>query len=311
MIKVLFISSGRRGKPGDVVLNQGTSLEKAGIRIDYFLIKPGLSGYLSAVKRLRNEFKNGRYDLAHAHYSLCGYVAGIAGCKPLVVSLMGSDICVSAFSRKIISLFIRYRWNETIVKTDQMKELIGNNVVHVIPNGVDIEKFKPIPREIARQHIEYKKDKKLVVIIAGKNRTEKNIDLAVNAVKHLGDNNIDLNHIYNTSNEEIPYYLNAADVLLLTSKREGSVNVVKEAMACNCPVVATDVGDIGWVTANTEGCYITTFEKGNVAGKIKAALDFGKRTEGRQRIIELELDSDSVAGRIINLYRNLIASKSR
>ena len=188
-----------------------------------------------------------------------------------------------------------------------MKELIGNSVFHVIPNGVDIEKFKPIPREIARQHIGYKKDKKLVVIVASKNRPEKDIDLAVNAVKYLGDDNIDLNHIYNTSNEEIPYYLNAADVLLLTSKREGSVNVIKEAMACNCPVVATDVGDIGWVTANTEGCYITTFETGNVADKIKAALAFDKRTEGRQRIIELKLDSGSVAGRIINLYRNLIA----
>lgn len=307
MIKVLFISSGRRGKPGDVVLNQGVSLKKAGIQIDYFLIKSGLYGYLSAVRRLRNEFKNGRYDLAHAHYSLCGYVAGIAGCKPLVVSLMGSDICISVFSRKIISLFIRYRWNETIVKTVQMKELIGNSGIHVIPNGVDIERFKPISKGIARQHIGYKKDKKLVVIVASKNRPEKDIDLAVNAVKYLGDDNIDLNHIYNTSNEEIPYYLNAADVLLLTSKREGSVNVIKEAMACNCPVVATDVGDVRWIIANTEGCYITTSEPEKVADKIKAALAFDKKTEGRQRIIELELDSGSVAGRIINLYSNLNA----
>ncbi len=308
-MKVLFITSGRAGRPGDVVKNQGDSLIKAGVDIEYFLIKPGFRGYLNAIRKLRNAFKNGHYDLAHAHYSLCGFVAGLAGCKPLVVSLMGSDICNSVFSRALIRFFIRKKWTETIVKTRQMKELIGLNSVHVIPNGVDIERFRPIPQGIARQHIGYEKDKKLIVFIAGKNRAEKNLDLAQNSVRYLNDNNIDFKHIYNIANSEIPYYLNAADVLLLTSRREGSVNVVKEAMACNCPIASTDVGDIKWVSGNTEGFFITTFEPLKVAQKIKAAINFGKRTEGRQRIIDLGLDSDTIAWRIIALYEKLIDNK--
>lgn len=301
-MKVLFISSGRAGKAGDVVRNQGESLKAAGIDIDYFLIKPGFSGYLMAISKLRVAYKRGQYDLAHAHYSLCGFVAGLAGCKPLVVSLMGSDIYTSGFSRILIRFFIRNKWTETIVKTRQMKKLIGIDSVQIIPNGVDIERFRPIPKEIARQHIGYKFDKKLIIFIAVKDRAEKNLDLAMDAIKLLNENNIDFKHIHDIPNQEIPYYLNAADVLLLTSKREGSVNVVKEAIACNCPVVSTDVGDVRWVTGHTEGCFITSSEPSDVAHKIEAAIDFGNRTNGRERITYLELDSVSVAKRIADVY---------
>lgn len=305
-MKVLFVASGRAGRPGDVVKNQGDSLIKAGINIDYFLIKPGFWGYLNAIHKLRIKFNGGRYDLVHAHYSLCGFVAGLARCKPLVVSLMGSDIYTSGFLRTLIRIFIRHKWTETIVKTRQMKELIAIDSIHIIPNGVDIEKFRPIPKKIARQHIGYKENKRLIVFIAVKNRKEKNLDLAMDTIKHLNDNSVDFKHIHDVPNQEIPYYLNAADVLLLTSTREGSVNVIKEAMACNCPVVSTDVGDVRWITGATGGCYITSFEPEDVAQKIKEAFDFGKRTEGRQSIADLGLDSVNVAKRISDVYNTLV-----
>ena len=308
-IRVLFISSGRNGNVGCVVKNQGESLKEAGINVDYFLINSGLRGYLNAIRKLRNVFKNGHYDLAHAHYSLCGFVAGLSGCEPLVISLMGSDIYESVFSRALIRLFIRYKWSETIVKTRQMKELIGIDSVHIIPNGVDIERFRPIPKEIARQHIGYKKDNKLILFIAVKNRTEKNIGLAKDAIKLLCDHDINFKHIHDVPNQDIPYYLNAADALLLTSKREGSVNVVKEALACNCPVVATDVGDIRWVLGDLEGCYITTYDPCDVANNILATLYFGRLTNGRDRILELGLDSHSVSASIIGLYERLVRKK--
>lgn len=308
-IRVLFISSGRNGKIGCVVKNQGESLKDRGINVDYFLIKPGFWGYLTAIHKLRIKYNLGQYDLVHAHYSLCGFVAGLAGCKPLVVSLMGSDIYTSGFSRTLIRLFIRHKWTETIVKTKQMKELIGIDSIHIIPNGVDIERFRPISKEIARQHIGYKEDKKLIVFIAVKNREEKNLDLAMDTIKHLNDNSVDFKHIYDVPNSEVPYYLNAADVLLLTSKREGSVNVVKEALACNCPLVATNVGDISWVLGDLEGCYITTYDPCDVANKILAALYFGRLTNGRDRILELGLDSHSVSASIIGLYERLVRKK--
>ena len=93
---------------------------------------------------------------------------------------------------------------------------------------------------------------------------------------------------------------------------EGSPNVVKEAMACNCPLVSTNVGDVEWVIGNTEGCYISSFEPAVMAEKIKLALQFAEkqgRTKGLTRIMELGLDSETVAKRIINVYENLLSGK--
>jgi glycosyltransferase involved in cell wall biosynthesis len=137
-------------------------------------------------------------------------------------------------------------------------------------------------------------DKKLIIFISNPNRPEKNFNLAREAVKMMNKSDVELMPVYNVPNEEICYYLNAADILLLTSKWEGSVNVIKEAMACNSPIVVTDVGDVCWVIGNTQGCFISTFEPEDVADKTKLALQFSKkmgRTKGRERIIELGLDS--------------------
>ena len=96
--------------------------------------------------------------------------------------------------------------------------------------------------------------------------------------------------------------------MVLTSFHEGSPNVIKEAMACNCPIVATNVGDVEFIIGDTKGCYISDFDANDVAEKIKLALEFGKKTEGRNRIIEFGLDSRSVARKIIRVYKQVLKS---
>jgi glycosyltransferase involved in cell wall biosynthesis len=90
---------------------------------------------------------------------------------------------------------------------------------------------------------------------------------------------------------------------------EGSPNVIKEAMACNCPIVATDVGDIRWVLGETEGCYISSFDTKEFADKIRLALKYSEtvgRTNGMKRIQELGLDSETIAKRIIDIYKKAL-----
>jgi glycosyltransferase involved in cell wall biosynthesis len=111
---------------------------------------------------------------------------------------------------------------------------------------------------------------------------------------------------------QVNLYLNAADCLLLYSSSEGSPQLIKEAMACNCPVVSTDVGDVKWVIGETNGCYITSFETGDVAGKLIDALEFTRslgRTNGRNRITALGLDSRSVALKLMEVYSKLSHKK--
>src|SRR5215210_1531358 len=93
---------------------------------------------------------------------------------------------------------------------------------------------------------------------------------------------------------------------------EGSPNIVKQARGCNCPVVATDTGDIKWVLGETEGCYVTSFDVRDCAEKIRLALNFsGKngRTNGKQRMAELGLDSETVAKKILEIYKTVIRGK--
>jgi glycosyltransferase involved in cell wall biosynthesis len=304
-MKVLFVSSGRQGDTGYVVKNQGESLIRHGVDVVFFTAGPGILRYLKAVRVLRREFREGGYSLVHAHYSLCAFAATLAGCRPLVVSLMGSDTHHSAIISSVIRFLSHRRWGATIVKTAEMQTRMRLPEAAVIPNGVDTERFRPVDRHTARRELGLDPGKKLVLFVAGLNREEKRLWLAEEAVKRLHDDEVVLLHLHDTPNERVPLYLSAADLLLLTSSREGSVNVVKEAMACNCPVVSTDVGDVRWLLGSTEGCFITSSDPSDIAESIRSALDAGKRTGGRNRIEELGLDAGSVAERIIRLYKNV------
>ena len=306
-MKILFISSGRLGNTSPLVKNQGESLIKKGVDVDFFVIKgSGISGYLKAIPRIRKKIKEGSYDIVHAHYSFSAFAASLAGSFPLVVSLMGSDAYMSTFWRWCANIFYYLRWNATIVKTPQMKEMLNMPKLYVIPNGVNMERYTLMEKTEAREKIKYFSEKKLIVFIADPARPEKNYALAQQVVDALNTPEIELMPVSGVSNEQIPYYLNAADALLLTSKWEGSVNVIKEALACNLPIVSTDVGDVKLNISGVDGCYVCKQDVNDLTEKLNLALSFGQRTNGRQRIIELGLDSDTIAVKLIEVYNSLL-----
>ena len=100
--------------------------------------------------------------------------------------------------------------------------------------------------------------------------------------------------------------LNGCDMLLLPTKSEGSPQVLKEAMACNCPIVATDVADIAYLLQGITNSYVTSFDPVDVADKIQRVIDCGERTNGRKRIEELKLDNPQVAETIMNIYKQIV-----
>ena len=306
-MKVLFVSSGKAGEVGHVVRNQGESLRGAEVEIDYLTIDRGLSGYLRAIPVIKRTFHQGGYDLIHAHYSLSAFSATLAGVRPIVVSLMGSDAFTPWFFRIIIRALSAKRWDTTIVKTDEMKVMLKLDNAIVMPNGVDLLRFTPMEKNRARKHLNIDSVAKVIIFVSTTNRPEKNLTLALKAIKLLNDSSVEFMHIHDKQNSEIPWYLNAADLMLLTSDREGGVNVIKEAMACNCPIVSTDVGDVRQVISGTEGCYITGHDEQSIAENIRKALSFGSRTSGRTRIAELGLDSATVTSKIIEIYRSVKA----
>ena len=306
-MKVLFVSSGKSGGVNELVKNQGDSLIKIGVDVRYYTIQSGARGYVGSICALKRLLKGEKFDLIHAHYSLSAFAATLAvGKMPLVVSLLGSEAYKPFYHRWIIVLFHYCRWDKTIVKTyDMLKRLKVKNA-RVLPNGVDFERFKPISRDIARDIIEYPRTKTLILFVSDPARKEKNYSLACETFKLLGDENADLMPVFNVPNKDIPYYMNAADVLLLTSNREGSVNVIKEAMACNLPIVSTDVGDVRDNIMGVKGCYVCDSDSVSLAKGLMDAIAHNGSSGGRQRLAELNLDSQNVATIILNMYEDIL-----
>ena len=140
-------------------------------------------------------------------------------------------------------------------------------------------------------------------------RSEKRYSLAQEAVALLHDDNVVLFPVFDRPHDDIVRYMCAADALLLTSVSEGSPNVIKEAMACNCPIMATDIADIRHLLGKIEGHYICTFDPNNVAMTLHDALGFKGRTKGRERIVELGLDNHKVAEQLMDIYAQAMRLK--
>jgi len=306
-MRVLFVSSGNAIEGlSPLIYNQGKSLSKKDVNITFFAIKgKGFKSYIKHIFILHKFLKKNYFDVIHAHYSLSAFVASFAGCKPLIVSLMGSDVKARWYYRYAIKLFYKLSWDAVIVKSEEMKRATGIENISVIPNGVDLSTFFPISRNEALQITNWDPLKRHILFAANPNVYEKNYKLSKHALSLLKQNDIDYHVLENVPNEQMNFYLNSADIVLLTSLWEGSPNVIKESMACNRPIVSTNVGDVSWVFGSTEGCFICSFDPINVMGKIRLALDFNKskgQTNGRDRIIELGLDSDNIAKKIISFY---------
>ena len=313
-MRILFVCSGNSKIfiISPFIKSQAESLTKLGHTIDYYPVKgKGLWGYLSNITKLSKFIKQGDYDIVHSHYSFCGIVSALATEKPVVCSLMGSDVKKSGLWRFIIKYFIMHKWKKTIVKSKDMKLTLGIDKVEVIPNGVDLDIFRPMNKNDCRKELGWDIGKKIILFAADPKRPEKNFSLAKKATETLNIQDVELKVVYPVPHKDIPIYLNATDLLLSTSLWEGSPNIVKEAMACNCPIVSTNVGDVKWLLDGVEGCFITTNDPKDVADKIKKALNFRGKTKGREKLISLGLDSEHIAKKIIQVYEEVIYNTSK
>lgn len=307
------------------VKSQIESIKNLGIDVEILNLTAsfgeGWQKYMKGVFRLRDTLRNNEFDLIHAHYSYCGMVGLFQNRLPLVVSLMGCDIWsdpggkdnnptrnrIEGFSGKFIARFSDY----IIVKSQEMANLIPfKKKIRVVPNGVDFSHFMPMDKETAKSKFNLPRNKKIILFACDHTDKRKNFFLAKSAFNILDSLNPGEYFFWNVweiDHSLMPFVLNAADVLVFTSFFEGSPNLVKEAMACNLPIVSVPVGDVPEIIRSTKNCYVADYDPSWVAEKLKEATSFGSRSNGREKIEHLRLER--IAYKIESVYKNVLESQ--
>jgi glycosyltransferase involved in cell wall biosynthesis len=260
--------------------------------------------YLRFFPLVRRALRRGEYDLVHANYGLTGPHALAQSRAPTVLSLWGTDV-YGSFGW--LSKLVAPRCDEVIVMSDALGRQLSTEYT-VLPHAVDLEAFRPMPRSGAREALGWEPDAHHVLFAAPIAREEKGFPLARRVVRAARER-LSTPIVMQTPDgtvphERMPVLMNAADALLLTSSHEGFPNVVKEALACNLPVVATDVGDLADRLGPVSQCRVGASEDELVAG-LATVLQRGERADGRQAVSNL--DVDRVARRLRAIYDRLLA----
>jgi glycosyltransferase involved in cell wall biosynthesis len=299
------------------VERQIRSIEALGIEVDALEIRGRRRlKYLELLPELARRSRT--VDLIHAHYGYCGWFARTNLRKPIVVSFMGSDLLgvatadgkASAASRVIVRLdqFLAKIVDAVIVKSSEMATVITPVKAHVIPNGVDLDTFAPIPRQRARAELDWDEGRR-VLFPGCPEEARKGFMLARRTVERAADmlgEPIELVPLCDVAAARVPSYLNACDALLMTSFWEGSPNAVKEAMACNLPVVSVPVGDVTELLDGVSSSAVCSRDPEQLALKLAEVISAGRPEDGRDALRRKGLDLETAAKRVHAVYDSVL-----
>jgi teichuronic acid biosynthesis glycosyltransferase TuaC len=312
-----------QGKPhsGTFIQSQVDSLIEAGLEVEIIHPKPGPVPirYASAAMQVFRKTMREHFDIVHGHYGLWCLTGCLQWNTPVVASFLGSDVLGNEIEYSdndkktnlviTISRWLCQRVDAVIVKSEEMKQAVHSNEAFIIPNGVDFTFFHPIPRVEARAALGWHKSRYYVLFGNNPQIPRKNFALAQAAIERLQAKGLDVVLVVATGlpQTQVMQYLNASNALVLPSLVEGSPNIVKEAMACNVPVVATDVGDVADVIGKTAGCAVCPPDPTTFANALEQAILRKEPTTGRADISHL--DRTIVAQQVIAVYEHVIRNK--
>ncbi len=321
-IRVLMVTSdwlwNSWGGPAVFIARQAEYLRRAGVHVDLFPFKGErrISNYLAAWREVQSRLRHGSYDLVHAQFGQSGLTA-LPTPVPLVVTFRGDDLegiigeggryIPSGWLLRMLSRNVARRANAAIVVSEHMKQHLPRSVeAQVLPSGIDLELFRPEPQHLPRARLGLPTDRKLVLFVGNPNLARKRFGLAQNAVE-IVNRSIPTELIagWGRTHQEIVSLMNACDALLFTSMQEGSPNAVKEALACNLPVVSVKVGDVPLRLNGIAGCELCSDDGAEtIAAALERVLRQGTRTQSRAAV--QDLDERLLTERLIEIYRSVL-----
>ncbi|MEM8961605.1 MAG: glycosyltransferase [Acidobacteriota bacterium] len=306
------------------LVRQVRSLRRAGVHLDVFVFRGGgrPDNYLDAWWQLRPRIDRRRYDVVHAQWGQSALPT--LPCRlPLVVTFRGSDLeglpdidgretwrgrLLRALSKRMA-----YRADTVVTVSERLARMLPGLDATVLPSGLDLTRFQSIEHQTARRQLGLDPDTRLVLFAAARDNPIKRYPLARAAVdvaaETLGpDQPTELVVTETVPPEEMPIYMSACDALLMTSRHEGSPNVVKEALACGLPVVSVDIGDVAERLSGIEGCRICDATAAALGSGLVEILRTPKRIDARDALSAL--DENHLAHKQLEIYRRLMRAET-
>ena len=326
-LKVLMVTTNWPAPGGPrtshFIKRQADFLKAAGIDVEvfHFQAQKNLLRYLMAWLEVRRKLRSGRYDLIHAQFGHSGIMA-LPKRVPYVVTLRGSDILGTISDRngkytaagrinQRVSQLVAAKANAVILVSEHMQEqLPAIKTCHIIPSGIDFDLFRCVPGDEARRQLGLPADERLVLFVGNPEQARKRYRLAREAVDLLNQRfPARLVAAWGVPHTDVPIYMAACDALVFTSMQEGSPNVVKEALACNLPVVSVDVGDVVQRIGGVEGCELCNDDSPEaIASALERVLRRRKRVNGRGSVEHLS--ENAITQQVIAVYRSVLSGSS-
>lgn len=310
-MKVIFVSRSKTGKPNPFVQEQADILAKNfDITIKHFLIgKGGLGGYLKAVVDLFYFIKKNKADIVHVHYGLSALVAVVNKFFflhkfKIIITFHGSDI--NKASERTFSLFAAHFASHNILVSSKMSRFFRHNY-SVIPCGIDTQVDLAF-RELTRQENNWGKNDFVILFSSGFDRPEKDPAFAFQVIerfKRVSCRNVRFLELKGYSRLQITRLMQAADALILCSKREGSPQVIKEAILNGLPVISNDVGDVKLICSGVDNCFIVAKQVQAYVRHLELIARKQVRIQNRRPVLE-KFDNNKISNQIFEIYNEVL-----
>ena len=318
-MKILVIGRYKKQFPLNLlpfVVEQGECLRQLGITIEYMPVR---GNYILAVRELKRKIRAFQPDIVHAHYGLSAITAELQSLVPVVTTFHNGET-LNWHVNLMTSLF-SLRAKHVVYVAQHIHDLVYFKAKNhsIIPCGVNMDDCHIIDQSAARQQLGFEEGGKYILFGGAFDNLRKNYAILREAVERI---------------EQAPWVpveggercgnivcleMKACDLFALPSHSEGSPQALKEAMACNCPILATDIADVRTLLGDLAGHYILrnprkTHERWDADKKslqemtelLQEALCFTSRTNGRDRILEMGLSNEQVAQRLIANYKSIV-----
>ena len=327
-MKILIVGNNKPGHFAPFVEEQARALQQQGCEVVFYGVKgKGLLGYLRALPALCRAIRAEQPNIVHAHYGLSGLLANLQRRVPVVTTYHGSDINkpnILRFSKIAIRLsayniFVSQRNVALALSPNSLITYRFKKCYTLLPCGVNLPRpwcelqTQWVEQLTLNQWVQEKLNAgvKHVLFAGAFNNAVKDPELAKAAIHELESKGVkvELIELKGYNRDQVNALMYNCDTLLMTSKTEGSPQVIKEAMACGCPIVSVDVGDVAERVEGVEGCYVVrTREPKDIAAALQQVLAFSGKTNGREKIMEMGLSNEQVAERLMAIYKQLLES---